>query len=266
MKTNSTLPDPEQRRTNFRTFLQAELARRCLENPQYSLRAFAGRIGVDHSTLSQILRGRRALTERTIRLVAKKLEQRPEAIEEFVALQRAQGEDPRDREVRRLTRDMICVVSDWYHYAILELTHLKGFQADSRWIARALDITIDEVNAAVSRMAGLRLLEMEAPDRWIDRSGDSAASFDDFTQIAIRQWSSQLHERSLVSLDKTPSEHRELSSTTLAINTKRLPEVKRRIDRFQRDLIDLLDRDTDHDDVFQLEIHLFPLTNLNREP
>ena len=266
MKTNTTSPDPEQPHTNFRTFLQAELARRCLENPQYSLRAFAGRVGVDHSTLSQILRGQRTLTERTIRLVAGKLEQGSEATEEFVALQNAQGNDPRDREVRRLTEDMIRIVSDWYHYAILELTHLKNFQTDSRWIARALDITVDEVNAAVSRLASLRLLEMAAPDQWIDTSGDTAASFSDFTQLAIRQWSTQLHKRSLAALHEIPSTRRELISTTLAINTKRLPEVKLRIDRFQRELLAFLERDTEHDDVFQLEIHLFPLTNLNKEP
>jgi predicted enzyme related to lactoylglutathione lyase len=41
----------------FRELLQRELAKRCAENPQFSLRAFAKALRIDHSTLSQILRG-----------------------------------------------------------------------------------------------------------------------------------------------------------------------------------------------------------------
>ena len=219
MKTNTTSPGPEQQPLDFRGFLQAELARRCLENPQYSLRAFAGRIGLDHSTLSQILRGRRTVTERTIRKAGALLELQPQAIDEFVELQNARFEPPERREVRRLTGDMVRIVSEWHHYAILELTHLRDFVPDSRWIARVLDLSVDEVNAAVSRLASLRLLAMEAPDRWVDLSGPTAASLEDFTRLAVEQWAAQLRERSLAALDELPASHRQLSSTTVAIDT-----------------------------------------------
>jgi len=63
VKTNlASAPPRPTEATSFRLRLQAELARRCAGNPRYSLRAFARRLGVDHSTLSQLLRGRRALT------------------------------------------------------------------------------------------------------------------------------------------------------------------------------------------------------------
>ncbi len=50
----------------FRARLQCELARRCADNPHYSLRAFALDLRTDHSTLSQLLRGKRALSQGTI--------------------------------------------------------------------------------------------------------------------------------------------------------------------------------------------------------
>lgn len=250
---------------DFRAFLQAELARRCLDNPQYSLRAFAGRVGVDHSSLSQILRGRRVLTERTVRLICARLELPDERVEEFVAQLESHRENTGDPELRRLTADMVRVVSDWYHYAILELTHLDDFRPDSRWIARVLDITVDEVNAAVSRLASLRLLEMETPDRWVDRARHVAASFEDFTRVAVERWSEQMRARSATALAAATPQNREFTSTTIAAHTRRLPEVKRRIERFQRELVDLLERDTERNEVFQLDIHLYPLTNLNRE-
>jgi hypothetical protein len=52
--------------TNFRLLLQAELGRRCAGNTHYSLRAFAKFLALDHATLSQLLRGKRRLTARTI--------------------------------------------------------------------------------------------------------------------------------------------------------------------------------------------------------
>jgi transcriptional regulator with XRE-family HTH domain len=52
--------------TCFRHFLQAELGRRCARNPQYSLRAIANYLAIDHATISQMLRGKRPLTARAI--------------------------------------------------------------------------------------------------------------------------------------------------------------------------------------------------------
>ncbi|HLN29547.1 MAG TPA: hypothetical protein VK395_17495 [Gemmataceae bacterium] len=48
--------------STFRLYLQAELGRRCAGNAQYSLRAFAKFLAIDHATLSQLLRGKRRCT------------------------------------------------------------------------------------------------------------------------------------------------------------------------------------------------------------
>ena len=51
--------------------------------------------------------------------------------------------------------------SFFLHQAILELTQVKGFQIDSRWIARRPGISVDEVNVALQRL--LRLGSQIAP-------------------------------------------------------------------------------------------------------
>jgi hypothetical protein len=56
----------------MRAVLEAELSRRRARNPRYSLGAFAHSLGLDHSTLSQNLRGERKLTLR----MAERLEAR----------------------------------------------------------------------------------------------------------------------------------------------------------------------------------------------
>jgi hypothetical protein len=57
----------------LRTILDREFMRRKQVNPRYSLRAFAKSVDIEHSTLSQLMRGRRALTWKSIQAIAGKL-------------------------------------------------------------------------------------------------------------------------------------------------------------------------------------------------
>ncbi len=156
------------------------------------------------------------------------------------------------------------LISDWYHYAILELVRLQEFRPDTRWIARVLGISPDEVNVALQRLIHLNLLEMADRDRWIDKSGDTTASINDFTHVAIQRLSEQVHKLSLTAVREVPAGYQDHSSTTIAINSTRLPAAIEQIARFRRQLVECLALDKERDDVYQLEISLFPLTNLFR--
>jgi len=164
---------------SFRQLLQEELTRRCALNPRYSLRAFARRLEVHHSTLSQILRGKRRLTPRGIGKFGQLLGVEAGEIAAWIAREGAHspGVDERSRrEVARVAREAAAVLNGWHHFAILELTRLETFRPDSRWIAQVLGITPDEVNIAVQRLVRMKLLDMNAPDRWTDLSGNGLDS------------------------------------------------------------------------------------------
>lgn len=154
--------------TGFRLYLQAELARRCAANAQYSLRSFARHLALDHSTLSQLIRGRRPLTGAMIARLGERLGLRPAEIERFVALEGGAESGARTavRGVRQFARDTAAVLADADHRAILELMRTEEFRPDSRWIARVLNRTVDEVNVLVARLARLRVLEMTDHERW----------------------------------------------------------------------------------------------------
>ncbi len=193
---------------SFRQFLQAELARRCSENPRYSLRAFAQRVATDHSTLSQILRGKRRLTPRTIERIGRSLRIAPERIAHFVVFERdhppvALAVPSRDEAVR-LARDLVELLTHHVHFAILELTSLEAFRPDSRWIAQVLGITADEVNVAIARLVRYRLLDMTSPTRWEDRSRVQGTAIEDFVRYAVTQLSNEARELARRSLTPQP--------------------------------------------------------------
>jgi transcriptional regulator with XRE-family HTH domain len=130
--------------TSFRVFLRSELARRCANNPRYSLRAFARHLEVDHATLSQWMRGRRAMSAASIQRLAARLRVPARHVGVFVEHRGSEGAD----------------------FAVLALVRSGAFRPDARWIARELGITVDATNVALHRLLRLELLRMTAPDCW----------------------------------------------------------------------------------------------------
>jgi hypothetical protein len=124
----------------LRLVLQTELARRRAGNPRYSLRSFARDLSVDHSTLSQILRGRRRLTGRSVRAFGRRLRLQAPHIAELCALENES--------------------------AVLSALERPNFQADSRWVASMVGIPLDEVNVTLQRLLRKRIVAMTARARW----------------------------------------------------------------------------------------------------
>ncbi|MGH9936225.1 MAG: DUF4423 domain-containing protein [Blastocatellia bacterium] len=252
--------------SGFRLYLQSELARRLSSNPQYSLRSFALQLGINHSTLSQLLRGKRALTPRMIETLGAQLGLRPEEIEAFVAREHQAGDTVVSREIRWLTLDTAALLSDGSHRAILEMTSMEGFVTDTRWIARALDLTVDEVNMALSRLTRLGLLEMVAADRWVDLSGANVSSDAGFAQQVIRRLSEQVRQVSGAKATKAedaPEGMTEPPAARIEVSAAQLPAVMELIERLQRETTDLQPGEKE----YQLEINLAPINQnkLRRE-
>ena len=190
------------------------------------------------------------MTPRMITTLGLRLGLRPEEVEAFVAREGQAGETAISREIRFLTMETVALLSDGSHRAILEMTSMEGFVPDTRWIARALDLTIDEVNMALSRLTRLGLLEMVAPDRWIDRSEASASSDAGFAQRVIRRLSEQARRLSSVKDDEATS-----PAATIEIGAEQLPAVIGLIERLQGETADL----QPDEDKYQLEIYLTPI-------
>lgn len=101
--------------SDFRQFLEDELARRTQNSPRYSLRAFARHLDVDSSFLSKILNGKRTVTVRTIRMFGERLNLTPDELQKF-------GEISKERKMkRRLERLLEKMPSDEREQSSIEL-------------------------------------------------------------------------------------------------------------------------------------------------
>ncbi len=258
---------------SFRLFLQNELIRRCEKNPAYSLRGFARTLGCDVATLSKMLKGKRGIGRITILNLGTRLGLSPQEIEEFIN-KRQKGKRAINKrhdasliDYQQLTLDSFKVISDWYHYGILELMRVDHFKPDPKWIARTLGLTVSEVNIAVERLVRVDLLEITPEGKWKDLTGGtSTTTGNPFTAAAFKKLQRQVLEKAITAIDEVPMEERDQSSVTMAIDSSLLPEAKERIKLFRRDLGKFLSKGEKRDSVYQLGISLYPLTkNVSEE-
>jgi uncharacterized protein (TIGR02147 family) len=242
---------------DFRLFLQEELVERLKSNPRYSLRAFARALKVDPSLLSKILRGKRRISRQLLPQLVQRLDLSPAEAERYLA---TDGHtQSATASYKQITLDHFHLISDWYHYAIFELVSVKGFCRDFRWIARALGITVPEAQAAVERLFRLGLLKEDAEGGWQQSESNITTIGSEYTATALRRMQKQILEMGIVALENTPVEERDQTAMTMAIDSSLLPEARKRIKRFRRELCDLLQKDRPRDGVYHLAITLYPV-------
>ena len=249
---------------DIRGFLQQQLVERCRQNPRYSLRAFAKHLHIEPSALSKILNGKRKITDEMLERLGERLGFGPKEIELFRAnIPPKTVEDAYDieREFRQLTLDTFEMISNWYNYAILQLTATKQFVPSAKWVAKVLGISILEVNSAVDTLTRLKLLEISPTGRWINRSGSVTTTGSPYSAAALRKFQRQLLEKAIVALETIPIEKRDQTSTTMAIPKRLLPEARERIKKFRRSLAHYLQSHGPADEVYQLVVSLYPLTD-----
>lgn len=171
----------------FRERLAREFEARRANNVRYSLRAFAAFLGTDHSTLSQILRGKRDIPSNQLRLWGKKLGMTSEELAVYVASQYVPSRQARDRQeqLRHWTAEGLAIVTDSCHWQIVELTREPGFRGDCRTVAVQVGVPVDHVNVALARLLRLRLLEIGPDRQWKHLLGPGRHTETSFRKLAL---------------------------------------------------------------------------------
>jgi transcriptional regulator with XRE-family HTH domain len=174
-------------RTLFCQRLCRELKLRQTRNSRYSIRAFAAFLRTDHSTLSQIMRGARRVPTNRIGAWGKKLGMGEEEITFYAAAESAPDADEhaRHEQLRHWTTEALSIVREPIHFQILELSRSPNFRADCRWIAAQLNVSVDGVNIAFSRLLRLRLIAANSRNTWTDLTGISELTERQFLGMAL---------------------------------------------------------------------------------
>jgi uncharacterized protein (TIGR02147 family) len=256
----------------YRRVLTEELESRQKRNPSYSLRAFARDLDLQPSNASEIIRGLSGLSPQSGAEIAKKLGLSEEETHWFLtSIEAFHGRGFRKEKAKAklesilaqngfddLSLERFKIISDWYHFALLELTDTKDFSSDPAWIAQRLNISETEACEAIERLIQFGLLEQKRDGTLKQTKSTSVAG--GIPSREIRKHHSQILHKAEEALTQVEIDARDFSAITMAIPQSMLPEAGKLIRDFRRKLHRILTTSAEPKDrVYILGIQLFPV-------
>lgn len=244
--------------------LRDEFAQRQRKNPAYSLRAFAQQIGLNPGTISSLFNGKRKLTPKTARKILKKMPMSPVKREVFQSSVRNDYLGVLDPSLSVSPAKILVeenhyrIISEWEHYAVLTLMDVRDFKSDPKWIADRLGLSLLRTEQVLHRLLSEGFIKKDSKGH-LKRSFERLATTEDVASQALREAHEDELKIASKKLSSIPIQERDFSSLMVATSKRKLSEAKNRIRLFRKEMIALLE-DPHADEVYQIQIQFFPLT------
>lgn len=243
--------------------MKRTFADRCRKNPAYSLRAFSRSLGMDSSSVSAIMNGKRPLTIKSARKIMSGLDiVNPVQAQALISETFSEKKHEPASEYKNLSLETSEMIAFWQHYAIMAVLQLKDLKATDRNISNRLNIPLGIVWECLDRLEKLDLVR-RTPKGW-ELTGKNVATPTDISSGVLREGHRQYIEKAMSSLEADPVDIRDISGITMAISKSRLKEAKKMIQEFRRKLCIYLE-DGPLDSVYRLNVQLFPLTQESKK-
>lgn len=233
--------------------LRQDFVARCQRNTNYSVRSFARFLEVDHSLLAKIIRGDKTLSKKMAYQVGEKLGMSLTQIKEMLEA------NPVKTNSQQITDDTLCVLSDWFHFAILELIKTKNFQASQDYISNTLGISKLETKLALERLERLEFIKLQNNQITLNKENNNWFDFTG-TSDSRKFLQKGLLEKAKEAIDQVEFDRRINSSLSIAIDQDDLSE-------YQKDVSALIEKfdgrsinTKNKNDVYQLCVAFYPLT------
>jgi len=267
---------------DYRSYLGALYRHRKATQHGFSYRAFARRAGCrSPNFLKLIIDGKRNLSLPMASRFAKACNLGGEDAEYFATLvgfSNGRTLDERNTYFHQLTsfrqaaafhklqRAQAAYHSRWYLPAVRELCGLPSFKGDPAWIARTLRprISTPQAREALQLLSELRLIRKSPRGHWVQT--DAVVTTGTETKnLHIANYHRAMLQRAGEALELFAPEARDISGVTLRLSPAGLTRVKRRVQRFRQELIELSLADPSPTLIAQVNLQLFPLTDPESE-
>jgi uncharacterized protein (TIGR02147 family) len=155
----------------------------------------------------------------------------------------------------------------WYYTAVRALIAMHRFtDNDCSRIGQTLSppITASQARQAVKLLLKLGLVRKE-PDGILSVTDVHITTGAQWRSLAVNAFQTETLRLARESLDRHEKELRDISTVTIGIKRDRMDEIRQRIAEFRKSIIHCAEEDQEPDDVYQLNIQLFPLTDTSRK-
>lgn len=218
------------------------------------MRAFARDLGISRTAVAEATRGSRRLSAHNLELVANALRLSSAQInslkEEVLEVQENDS-----RFV--MENDELDFIEDWYFLGILSLAKFPDAEYSAEWVSKKLGLQLEVSERALKFLTSRKFIE-NINGRLVRKITPLTTTVD-IPSSSIVESHRQSLQKSVEALEKVSTEMRDFTSVTYAINAEQVPEVKKHILNFHRQLGKILETETANE-VYKLNIQFFPLT------
>lgn len=246
--------------------IKERLSQRKSSNSSYSLRAYARDLGLHSASLSQILNGKRKLPIKKAHQVAEKLNLSPKEMRLFMESFYKSKSSLDDIKVgfwdkrQILDESHFTIISEWEHYAALELFHLKDFCFSSKNVSKKLNIGEDRAELVIQNLLDSNLLSTKLDGSFRPTYSDIKTT-EDVTSRAIQKAHQKTLEVGIKKLEEIDVSLRDFSSITLAVDLEKIQEAKNIIREFRQKMNSLF-KGTNPTEVFTMAIQFYPISDI----
>lgn len=280
-------PTTNAKRASPAEVLRSVFVERKAKNTSYSLNAFARDLDLSPSLISRILNGSRSVTLKQGLHIAAVLGFGHNETNSFI-LSIVEGAGKSAKITKKIRAQILergpvagasfespvfinydverfKAIAQWYHLAILNLTYVQDFSSDPRWIAERLGLEINEVKLAIARLLELGFLE-KTNDGVLKKTSSYINFKTTRSESAVRSFHTQMIEKAKTQLNRTSPEdfeRRHITGITFSCPKSSVDQFKKKISEFQDECLAMAKTGT-HEEVYQLNVQLFPLTNSDK--
>jgi uncharacterized protein (TIGR02147 family) len=272
-------PRPEEF-PDYQAYLRSMIAYLKQTRPHFSYRYFSRIAGfASPNFLKLVADGERNLTPASIPKFAKGLgldERERDAFENLVLFTQAETDAERNRyyarlrrssrggnDARRLEAAQFDVYSHWYVMAIRELLLHPEFSEDPGWICRQLRPRIkpQEAGQALELLERTGLATRDDTGR-LRPSSTTVSTGPRVRSLAVRNFHRAMLSLAADALDRVATDERDVTALTVSLDKAQYDDVRARIERFRRELLELIDEAApgSASEVYQVGFQIFPLT------
>lgn len=259
------------RKESFRTLITREYHKRKEENPSYAWKHFSEYLDFDEVKLKGILSGQQALNRSKIPGIISALkfnENESKVFFDTAICSDGSSCDkvkPKTRKYFKINDEQRYyeIVSEWEHFAVLNMTETERFKPKIEYICDQLDITPTRARKVVKNLLNAGFMKINEKTGDWERTFQNSKVGNGAKSMAMRAANRNIIDLAREKVEWVPLEDRSFTRMTFDMDVDKIPLAKVLIEDFKKNFYNLVcSKKTS--DVFQMNIQFFPLTKLEK--
>ncbi|MCB0393583.1 MAG: TIGR02147 family protein [Bdellovibrionales bacterium] len=260
----------------FRAYIEKRVAEMRTANDKLSYREIAKKIGFKSPNyILLVIEGKRNLTKDSIEKFNKFFKHNSSEstfFENLVHFTQSKSLDDRieysnkmlETQVRAQRKMLqggeLQYYLNWHNILVREIVGLECSDSNPRWIQAKSrqELSLKEISDSLRILLDLKLIK--ETENGFSLTEDSLQTPEVFASQYVRNFHFKMMDLASNALAEIDKDMRDITSLTFSISETSIPKLKKAIAQFRNDVLRATQNEKGKDQVFQLNVQLFPLT------